>query len=191
MDCMKAIYDRRSIRKYKDQGIPDEVLTEILEAGTMAPSGMNLQHWHFVMLRSKEKLSECYSLMGEVSERFRPILENRFAKNPHIIQETEIFLTGLGGAPACMLAFLSKKEYNGAMPAISGVAAAIQNMLLAAHEKGIGSCWITAPVVSELQRGFESRFAPDKGQFIAMVTFGYPDEEPAAPPRRNGKYELI
>lgn len=191
MNCKETIYSRRSIRKYTDQKISDEELIDILEAGTMAPSGMNLQHWHFVMLRSEEKLQECYALMGEVSERFRPILEDRFANNPHIIQETEIFLTGLGGAPVCLLAFLSKKQYNGAMPAISGVAAAIENMLLAAHEKGIGSCWITAPVVSELQSGFETRFAPDKGQFIAMVTFGYPDESPDAPPRRAGKYELI
>lgn len=191
MECKEAIYERRSIRQYQDKQIPDEVLLDILDAGTMAPSGMNLQHWHFVMLRSPEKLEECYSLMGEVADRFRPILENRFSRNPHIIRETEIFLNELGGAPVCMLAFLSRKEYNGAMPAISGVAAAIQNMLLYAHEIGIGSCWITAPVVSELQRKFEERFAPDKGQFIAMVTFGYPNESPEAPPRRNGKYELM
>lgn len=191
MDCKTAIYERRSIRQYTAQKLTDAQLIDILEAGTMAPSGMNLQHWHFVMLRSEEALKDCYDMMGEVSERFRPILEKRFANNPHIIRETEIFLTGLGGAPVVLLAFLSKKEYNGAMPAISGVAAAIENMLLYAHEQGLGSCWITAPVVSELQRKFEERFAPEKGQFIAMVTFGYPDEAPAAPPRRDGKYELV
>lgn len=191
MECMKAILERRSIRHYTAQKISDQDLTDILEAGIMAPSGMNLQHWHFVMLRSEQTLGECLDMMAEVSERFRPTLEKRFARNPHVIRETEIFLNSLGGATACLLAFLSKKEYNAYMPAISGVAAAIQNMLLCAHDKGIGSCWITAPVVSDLQRAFEARFAPDKGQFIAMVTFGYPDEEPVAPPRHNGKYELI
>ncbi len=191
MELMKAIYERRSIRKYTAEEIPLDALKQILEAGVMAPSGMNLQHWHFVMVRDPEMMEKCQEIMIRVSDIFRPALEKRFTRNPHIVQETGEFLTTLGGAKVMLFAFLSKKEFNDSIPAVSGVCAAIQNMLLAAWDMGIGSCWLTAPVAAKLDHEYEELLAPDKGKFVGCVTFGYPDEMPVAPPRREGKYEII
>ena len=191
MDFHDVVVGRRSIRKYKDKEISVVDLNEILEAGIAAPNGMNLQPWYFVMVKDKEKLNQGKALMGKVYDRFKPVLEERFSRNPSIVKETGDFLTTLGGAPALLLAFASRPDYNDSVVVISGISAALENMLLAAFNKGIGSCWITAPIVTKMGRDFEELFAPDKGQLIACATFGYPDECPAMPPRRVGKYEIL
>lgn len=191
MDVKEAIYGRRSIRKYTGQTISEEDLVDILEAGIMAPSAMNLQQWHFVMVRDKALIEESREIMSKVFDTFKPVLTDRFSKHPHIVHETGDFMKTLGGAPAILLAFVSREDYNNSLPALSGVCAGLQNMLLAAYEKGIGSCWLTAPITAHMEDEFERRFAPGKGRFVAFVTFGYPDENPPVPPRRSGKYEIL
>lgn len=191
MDIKEAIYGRRSIRKYTDQEISQEDLVDILEAGIMAPSGMNLQHWHFVMVKDKVLIEECREIMERVYHAFIPVLEKRFSKHPYIVKETGDFMTTLGGSTAVLMAFAARPDYNDSLPALSGVCAAIENMLLAAYGKGIGSCWLTGPIAAHMEDEFERRFAPDKGRFVAFVTFGYPDETPPVPPRRSGKYEIL
>lgn len=191
MEFHDVVVGRRSVRKYKSLEISLSDLNEILEAGIAAPNGMNLQPWHFVMVRDKEKLIQCKELMANVYNKFKPVLEERFSRNPSIVKETGEFLTTLGGAPALLLAFASRPDYNDSIVVISGVSAAIENMLLASYNKGIGSCWITAPVVAKMCKDFEELFAPDKGQLIACATFGYPDETPPMPPRRQGKYQIV
>ena len=56
----------------------------------------------------------------------------------------------------------------------------IRNLLLAAWDKGIGSCWLSAPQRMGFGPALQECFAPDKGEFVAMVTLGYPDQAPKA-----------
>ena len=70
-------------------------------------------------------------------------------------------------------------------------ATAIENVLLAAWAKGIGSCWLSAPQRMGFGPAFQRRFAPDKGEFVAAVTLGYPDQQPKMPPRRDGRYLIV
>ncbi len=193
METKEAIFGRRSIRKYKSTPIPEDVLREVIEAGLMAPSAINLQPWYFVVVQSPEKRQELVSVMGNVFGKFRPILEKRFATHPEVVEETGQFLSGLGGAPVCVLAFLLKPEYpeqekEGVM---QSVAAALENILLTAYDKGLGSCWLTAPLSMGFGPELQSRFAPDQGAFYAAVTLGYPDAEPKMPPRREGRYLIV
>jgi nitroreductase len=164
---------------------------DIINAGLYAPSAINLQHWYFVVVKSEEKRDELVQIMGNVFGKFKPVLENRFAKNPEVIEETKQFLTGLGGAPVCILAYFLKNDYPDRAGAMESVCAAAENILLAAWDKGIASCWLTAPqrmgVGPELQR----HFAPDKGEFVAAITLGYPAESPKMPPRRDGRFVIV
>ena len=82
--------------------------------------------------------------MGRVTDKFRPVLTERFAKHPETVKQTESFLISLGGAPVCVLAFLLK-DYPDREGTLQSVAAATENLLLAAWDKGIGSCWMSAP----------------------------------------------
>ena len=63
--------------------------------------------------------------------------------------------------------------------------------VLAIWAKGIGSCWLSAPQRMGFGPAFQRRFAPDKGEFVAAVTLGYPDQQPKMPPRRDGRYLIV
>ena len=172
MDTMEALLTRRSIRKYRPEPVPVEDLKEILAAGATAPSAVNMQHWYFVAVQDPAALEEVKAIMGGVVEKFQPVLEERFSRHPEQIGITNRFLSTLGGAPVCLLVF-------------------IENVLLAAWAKGIGSCWLSAPQRMGFGPAFQRRFAPDKGEFVAAVTLGYPDQQPKMPPRRDGRYLIV
>ena len=187
MNAMECLLTRRSIRKYKSDPIPREVLEEILAAACCAPSAINMQHWYFVVIQSPEKMAEFREVMRRVMVAFHPVLEDRFKKNPETIQETESFLVSLGGAPVCVLAFLQKDGYPDRDSVVQSAAAAVENLLLAAWSKGIGSCWMTAPVSTGFGPALRDRFAPGKGELVAAVALGYPDQTPKMPKRRAGR----
>ena len=191
METKDVLRTRRSVRKYKSDPIPEEDLAEILEAACHAPSGVNLQPWYFVAVTSPEGMAALREIMGRVTEKFHPVLTDRFAKHPETVRQTESFLTSLGGAPVCVLAFFLKESYPDRDGAMQSVSAAIENLLLAAWEKGIGSCWMSAPQRMGFGEELRARFAPDKGEFVAAITLGYPDEAPKMPPRREGRWAIV
>ncbi len=191
MDTMECLLTRRSIRKYKSDPIPQQTMEEILEAALYAPSAVNLQHWHFVVVQSPEKLAQFKEIMVRVQNKFRPILAQRFEKHPEAIGETETFLTSLGGAPAVVLAFFLKEEFPDRDGAMQSVSAAIENLMLAAWAKGLGTCWISAPQRMGFGPEIASTFAPGKGEFVSAITLGWPDQVGKLPPRREGRVQYI
>ena len=135
MDARECLLTRRSIRKYKSEPLSDELLNDILEPALAAPSAINLQHWHFVVVRTPQALAELKSIMVEVVERFNPVLKERFSKHPETIAQTQNFLLTLGGAPVCVLAFLLKEDYPDRDGAMQSVSAAVENLLLSAGRR--------------------------------------------------------
>lgn len=191
MDARQCLLTRRSIRHYQSIPLPDALLEELMECALAAPSAINMQHWHFVVVRSPEQLRALTQVMGSVFGKFRPILEERFAKHPETVAETEAFLNSLGGAPVCVLAFFLKEDYPDRDGALQSVSAAIENLLLAAWDRGVGSCWLSAAQRMGFGPELQEKFAPGKGEFVAAITLGYPDADPKMPPRREGRYTLI
>lgn len=192
METRQALLTRRSVRSYQpDHPIAQEDLVEVLEAACHAPSGLNLQPWYFLALTGQEELERLREIMAKVSEKMHPNLARRFERHPETIRETENFLTTLGGAPACVLVFFLRdqgaKDRDGAM---QSVAAGIENLLLSAWDKGIASCWISAPQKMGFGEEIRAQFAPDKGEFVAMVTLGYAQRTPRMPPRREGRWTI-
>lgn len=192
MELSQAISSRRSIRSYEGTPVSDEVLEELLEAGTWAPSAVNLQPWYFVAIKSKEQMQKLAGIMGTVSERIEPNLKERFLKHPAVVEETTRFIRQMGGAPVCILVFQYKPNYNKTDSSIvQSVAAAIENILLTAVEKGLGGCWLTAPVEAAVGDELRDLFAPGKGSLVAMLTIGYPAQSPKAPARKGGRYIIV
>ena len=194
MELKEAIYKRRSVRKYEDTPVPQKVLQELLEGACMAPSGINQQPWYFLAITNEADRQRYLSFMEEGFSRFRPTLEKRFSRNPEVVEETGTFMTTLGGAPVVILTVLLKDDYlktNGGRPAIQGVAAAIENLLLLAHDRGLAGCWMTSPVDFGLGDALRQAFAPEKGELLAVISLGYPKESPTAPPRREGRFDII
>jgi len=191
METTAALLGRRSVRKYTDQPLNDEDIQGILTAGLYAPSAIDLQPWYFVVIKSPEKLKEFREFMSDVYDKFEPVLLVRFANHPATIAETKVFLKSLGGTQCCILAFMYQQDYPDKKGVIEGVSAAVQNMLLAAYDKGIGSCWMTAPTRAGMEEDIRLRYAPEHGDFIAAVTLGYPAFTPKAPKRKTGRYLII
>lgn len=189
MDLKEAIYGRRSVRKYTDQAISDTDLNELLEAGTWAPSGVNLQPWYFVVCRSEEAMIRLNKIMGGTIFGLTKVLNERFKSNPEVIDETLNFVKSMGGAKVCILTFLQRDNYDEELAAIESSAAAMQNIVLTAYSKGIASCWLTAPL--HVEDELRAEFAPDKGRLIAAITLGYPAVEPKAPKRKEGRITII
>ncbi|MDR1482038.1 MAG: nitroreductase family protein [Synergistaceae bacterium] len=196
MEVKEAMLTRRSVRKYKSQAVSDEDLRDIIDAALYAPSATNVQPWYFLALKSQEAMDRFRVILGKTVENFIPELQKRFPDNPQVVAETENFLKNIGGAPVCILAFLLKHEdddpnYKETFTKLQSVSAGIQNMLLAAWEKGLGSCWMTAIVNAGLGEDIRGEFAPDHGSLVAAIAIGYPDHAPKAPKRKEGRFKII
>ena len=156
MDTLEAINTRRSIRRYLDRPIEFEKLTTIVDAGRKAPSAGNLQDWAFILVTEK-------NLIKQVSEY---CIEQYWIQTaPALVvvcaipEKHEMFY-GLRG----------KRLYN-----IQDCAAAIENMLLAATNVGLGSCWIGAFEEDKIRSVFA---IPQDVRPQAIITLGYSDEVP-------------
>lgn len=183
MELTHAIKSRRSIRKYKDESIPKEFIEKIIEAGTLAPSGKNKQPWKFYVIQG-EKRREMVDEMQKGMKR----LEDMGIKTGSARHSREV----MADAPVTIFIFnptskhpLLKRDtlevYSDVVD-IQSIGAAIQNMLLTAVDLGLGSLWIC-----DVFFGYEEicDWLGEKGQMIAAVSLGYPDQSPAPRPRKS------
>ncbi len=183
MKLYEAIKGRRSIRRFKPDPVSKEIIDRILEMAMWAPSGMNLQNWHFVVVTGdrKEALIEIVSKSFEYIE---PVLKEVFAEKSKVTEFTKRFFGRLGGAPVLVLAYYMPTRER-PETSIQTVAAAIQNLLLAAHAEGLGTCWMTGPLHVNKQIN-EFLEISDK-TLVAVIPMGYPDESPPAPKRKPSR----
>ncbi len=201
MNLSEIIRERRSIRKYLDRDIPREVLSELLEDALWAPSGTNRQNWDIYVVKGekKDKLLESVKLAGEI---FKPKLKTLFPEK--MVNITLKFFQNLGGAPVLLLVYMPKVSYeiredmsslekyqveHARFTNTLSAAALIQNILLLAKDKGLGTCWMTAPKNAEDQIN-EVMGITDK-ELVSIIPIGYPDQDPPAPPRKGEKIHWI
>jgi nitroreductase len=181
----ELIQNRRSIRQYKTTPVPHKVLLRILEAGTWAPSGKNLQNWRFVILQNDAR--QAYLEYSQASwQSIRPLLEKRL--KPNLYAFTERFFYTLGNAPVVILAYSKPHPEEHPQTTIGSVYMAVQNMLLAAQAEGLGTCPMGAPLeVKEAVNAFLD-IDPTQYDLVCGLTLGYPDHAPPAAPRQQGRY---
>ena len=192
MEFKEVVQRRRSVRRYEERPIPDDVLRQLLEAGLWAPSGVNMQPWFFAVIRSPEQMQRLAAVMDRVSDLLEPRWRAQFAKHPAVAGETAQFVRNMGGAPVCILVFQFKADYTDGSEAISlSIGAAIENILLSAVDHGLAGCWLTAPVEAKVGEELRQAFAPEHGRLVSLLTLGYPAQEPSAPPRKECRYAIF
>lgn len=185
---MNNFYDlvrqRRSIRRYKPEPVPREVIERLLEAAMWAPSGKNMQNWRFFVLQGEYR--DRYLQYSQKSwESIRPLLEKRL--KPSLYQFTERFFYTLGGAPVVIFAYNQPDPEENPQTSMGTVYMAIQNLLLAAEYEGLGACAMGSPL--EVKEDVD-RFLGVAGtslQLICGVALGYPDHAPPAAPRQTDR----
>lgn len=185
-----AIYDRRSIRKFLEKPISKEDMTDIIQSGLKAPSSKNRQPWKYIVVQGKAK-EEMLNIFRrgiqreEHEDALLPQSKQHIAAarhTVHIMAEAPVIVFVINSLGKSILEDLTPEERISEICNIQSVSASIQNMLLAATEKGIGSLWICDIffAYAELCEWLDS-----DGQLIAAVAFGYPDEFPEERPRKG------
>ena len=132
------------MRKFKPDPPPKKTIEKILEMATWAPSGMNLQNWYFVVIAG-DRIDALVEITSKGYDHIEPVLKDVFADNPMVVEFTRKFFKRLGGAPLLVFAYYEPTKER-PETSIQTVAAAIENLLLAAHAEGLGACWMTGPV---------------------------------------------
>jgi F420 biosynthesis protein FbiB-like protein len=182
MTMLETIHQRRSIRRYQPEPIPRAVIETLLTAATWAPSAHNRQPWRFAVVEMAETRERLARAMGD---RLRRDLEADGAQPDFIEKDVSRSYSRMSGAAAMVLLCLSmidmdhypdeRRARHEYVMAAQSTAMAGQNLLLAAHEAGLGACWMCAPLfVPDVARGVLS--LPEDWEPQALITLGYPAE---------------
>lgn len=200
MELRSVIYGRRSIRKFKKEPVSVEDIRYMVEMATKAPSANNMQPWKFIVVLNDEVKQKLKIAVEKKFDEF--LMKMKDIDSKLFVKGYKNFATFFVEAPAVILVFCEKyeskldvvlKKWNvfdkgeindlRGRPDIQSVAAAIQNLILAAYDKGYGTCWMCAPnVTAEEIR--EVLGLDGKWMLCAVVPIGRPDEDPKERPRK-------
>ncbi len=169
MELLEAIHNRRSTKKFSDKTLSDDVLEDILEAGTWAPSHGNKQPWEFIIFgeQTRKKLSEWYL----------DFIETGQLKNPDMSEEKKEskrnFARTYGNAPVLMaVSYLPPDREIDNYDYPLATAACIQNILLAASEQGVSGVWLSLGAHQAVR---EIAGVPEGGKIAGIILLGYPE----------------
>ncbi len=194
----KLIKTRRSIRKWKSDEIPEELLKKAVELATWAPNGGNFQGWHFIVVKKREMIVKMADALQSVADKIASWPEassweedvNRYRGNASFFRN----------APACIAVFSSGYQSvmdkvlmaresldpeatritgfrRSAPTAIQSAAAAVTTMLLVFHHMGLGAVWLGAPLMAKKEIETILKVSENLS-LVCLVAVGYPDEFP-------------
>lgn len=159
---MNAILARKSIRKYTDEKVSDEIIENLLRAAMQAPSAGNEQPWEFVIIRDKEIMKKITS--------FHP-----YSK---MLLNTDVAIVVCGD--------VSKEVFKGYW--VQDCSAATENILLAAEDMGLGAVWLGVyPMEDRVEALKDLLNIPESVIPLSIIPVGYPDETRETVSRFNGE----
>lgn len=187
-DLYQLMKTRRSIRQYKPDPVPKEVVQRLLDAAMEAPSGKNRQNWRFVVVTGKKR--DDYLAYSQKSWlRLKDILKARL--KPSLYDFTERFFYTLGDAPVLIFCYAFKSPDEKDLTSIGSVYMAVENLNLAAFAEGLGCCTMGAPLeikdeVNQFLGATEwEEYKAGQLELLCGVTIGYPNHSPPKAPRQT------
>lgn len=180
---------RRCVREFKEDAISDEDIKFLIDCARYAPSGFNMQPWSFLVIKNKDLL---HKLSESGKKSMIPLLEpmKNTSKNASDFlvflktKETSLFYD----AGVLIIIFGN----NNAPTVDFDCAMAAQNMMLAAHSKGIGSCWIGGllPALMD-EKILKELGAPQGYKAVAPLIFGYPKGRTSTPGKKEPEVKWL
>lgn len=161
LDSIKA---RRSVRKFKPDHIPDDLIEKVLEAGRWAPSGRNNQAWRFAIVTDKAIITKISML----------------TKYTKIVR----------AAQALIPVFLDTAKTYHREKDIQSIGACLQNMLLEIHALGLGAVWL-GEIIKSNEQIKKLLSLPEELELMAVIAMGYSDETPRATERKELKDLIV
>lgn len=167
---MSCILNRRSVRAYTSEEISEDTIMQLLSAASWAPSGNNMQPWRFSVVKNNKELIKK-------------------------ISDLTIYHNWVETTPCLIAVFLDTKSLDDKVPNIylkhaQSIGAAIQNMLLAAHELGLGACWI-GEILKNEDKVRELLDVSDDMQLMAVISVGYPGKINLKSKRRDISENIV
>ena len=207
-ELLDIISSRKSIRRYKADPVPDEMVDKILEAARWAPTGENYQPWRFIVVRDQETRNRIGDLarlgsgsrmtawycMGHLQERFAGIKDEvKRAKVLHFMYSGEV--SEFAKQSPVVIAVIGTLR-EGSVDVPYDLSAAIENMLLEAQSLGLGGCGVNGPVAAtRAARKFKEILGMPTGvgdyKVIAYVSIGWAAEARKYPRPRKSLEELV
>jgi len=198
---LEFVYRRRSVRKFVDEPISDEVVQQIIGAAIHAPSGKNMQNWHFVVVRNKALIQEMADLVEKKHEKLLAFIPD--TEKQKSFKGTVGYHTIFKNAPTVILVYagpypvpaddlvagpgLTQQEIDEMkqpMPGIQNVSAALQTLHLAAAALGYGTCWMTGPTYAGPEISELIGFHKEGFVLAALTPLGIPAGAGSSPARK-------
>ena len=190
-ELLDLLKKRRSVRSYKNIPLKKQLIEEIIQAGRYAPSETNRQPWRFIVITKKEMIDDIAQI---VKNEIKSVLKKRFILKyfypPLKNKETINFFAAIiyskedilfFNAPVLVFIVSEKGRFND-----ESCACCAQNMMLATHYLGLGSCWIGLAHFLGLNKKWMEKIGIPKGYHIsAALVFGHPDKTPSQAPFRK------
>jgi nitroreductase len=156
------IFSRRSVRKYVDREVPDEMIHDLLEAAMAAPSAVAKDPWHFIVLKQRASL-------------------NRLAD---VLIHGQMLRQATAAVVVCGDITRAHDQLESYM--LQDLSAAVENILIAANTLGLGTCWLGVHPRPERMDGIRKMFSlPDNIIPMCGIAVGWPDDPPPARTRYN------
>jgi coenzyme F420-0:L-glutamate ligase/coenzyme F420-1:gamma-L-glutamate ligase len=181
---------RRSVRYYRGEPLPPELVDRLLVAASWAPSSHNRQPWRFALIRDRACKDRLARAMGEHLRSDRQRDGDPESLIERDVERSYLRITNAPVVVALCLSMIDMNEYPEHrrrhaeyLMAVQSLAMAGQNLLLAAHSEGLGACWLCAPLFCRNTVSSALKL-PGDWEPQALVTLGWPAEIGKTPMRR-------
>jgi len=175
MELDVCIKGRRSVRAYKDEAVPKELIEKVLEAGTWAPTGMHREPWKFIVIQNKEMIKYISDETKLVVQEIMPDIAKQFQTEKDVI---------CYNAPVLILICVESDNRWRHVNLLDSVLAA-QNMFLKAYELGLGSCYMGfVELLSKKLEVMEKIGVPVGYEIMVPLIIGHPKTK-IGPGKRN------
>jgi len=192
LDVKEVIFSRASVRVFRPDPLPVDVVNEVLEAGVRAPIAGGVEKWFFVVVMSEGKRRKIHELLKEA----HVIYATKVLKEPYpersVRKWVQSMEAGMYYAPAYIAGYIDMREPRHREEYVDEeriflhqtIAAAFQNMILTAWSLGIGSVWIGVPLF--MKEEFNKVLEPPEGLELAgILALGHPTDKPKPKPRKT------
>lgn len=208
MSKLDFIYNRKSIRDYKDAVVPKEDILKMLDAATHAPSPKHQQNWHFVVVQDKEVINKMADAVSKSHEYIASLTKNEDEKKKFM--RVLPYYINFQRASCAILVYANEykmveekilRENNvgediievmkSTQSAAQGIGAAVENFMLAATAMGYGTCYMTGPAHAKKEIEEIINFEKPEYSLMSIISLGVPADETPDSPKRKPLEEVV
>lgn len=203
LQTKKLIHERRSIRKFIDKAVAKEDIIDLIDCARYAPSDTNSQTWEFLVIMNRDKIKQIEQMTWDaLHEKAEAAKQNGFEKEGKLlVRSFGPYATAFADAPVLIVCLATPYESKfkekiftpiglvdervWAEEGLKSSCLAVQNLMLAAHAKGLGTCPMTGPVLLAQEKLREFLQIDESKEINMVIALGYPAEQPKKMPRKE------